>query len=649
MATSDPIVILAVSRRGVELAARIRGVLPADLIIPERLAEQASSAGAGIVRLYGPDGVRGAVADAFAGYPRIVLILPVGAAVRLVAPLVGDKHVDPGVVALDEAGVNAVALLSGHIGGGNELAHAVAAAVGARSVITTAAEVLGGLALDLLGRDWGWTLDDDSGMTRASAALLDGEPVGAFQDAGEEAWWREAPRNVQRYADLADLAAAHVSARLVVSDRVLPTPLERPCVVYRPRTLMVGVGCVRGATAAEIEALLLDTLTRHGLVRASVRACATIDQKRHEAGILELAEQHGWELKTFSAAELTATGAPSGASPVVQDAVGAPGVCEPAALLASGAPTLIVPKTRTRRVTVAVARISANAPPVARDGDGGGNLALVGIGPGGPEGLTARARELLQAADAVVGYHGYLALLRPWLVGPVLHGSPIGEEVQRARLAIAIARAGQRVTLVSSGDAGVYGTAGIVFELLGDEGAGTEATAIEVVPGVSAAHAAAALLGAPLMNDYATISLSDLMTPWAVIERRLQAVAEADMVVALYNPMSGRRRAQLARAHAILIAHRPPTTPVGIVRNAGRLGQSVRIVDLGDLLDEEIDMLTIVIVGNRATIRVGDRLVTRRGYMEYPPPPNLPPQGREGLVELPPQGGEGPVGTRDAD
>jgi precorrin-3B C17-methyltransferase len=222
---------------------------------------------------------------------------------------------------------------------------------------------------------------------------------------------------------------------------------------------------------------------------------------------------------------------------------------------------------------------------------------------------------VLEAADAVVGYHAYLDLLRPWLAGPAYHGSPIGEEVQRARLALMLARAGQRVALVSSGDAGVYGTAGIVFELLHEEGAGAEAMGVEVIPGVSAAHAAAALLGAPLMNDYAAISLSDLMTPWEVIARRLEAAAAADLVVALYNPASGRRRAQLARTQEIFLRHRAAETPVGLVRNAGRPGQSVRVVALGELLAQEVDMLTLILVGNRATIRVGDRLVTRRGYL----------------------------------
>ena len=672
MAIATPVVILSVSGRGAELAARIRARTDADVMLPERLAIPPDLLDPSRVQRYGAAGVRAAIADIFARYRSIVLILPVGAAVRLIAPHVGDKHADPGVVAVDEAGAYAIALLSGHAGGGNALASEVASVLGAQPIITTAAEVLDTLALDLLGQAWGWTIADGMGLTRASAALLGGEAVAAYQDAGETTWWQNAPPNLTRYASLLELAAAPVAARLVISDQTDHPSLPAPCVVYRPRTLMVGAGCVRGATADEIAALLDETLARHKLAPESVRALATIDRKRDEPGMRELAAQRGWELLTYTAAELSAVGAPSGASAAVQDAVGAPGVCEPAALLAAGARELLVPKTRTNRVTVAVARmatgasetrvaaLTSEAPPwpnipsrLEGKGEGGGELplaptlsrptvtpaphlppqggqeesggatartspgclALVGIGPGGLEGLTIRARDMLEAADVVIGYDGYLELLRPWLVGPDLRGSPIGAEVERAQLAIDLARAGRRVALVSSGDAGVYGTAGIVFELLGDAGALADAPAIEVIPGVSAAHAAAALLGAPLMNDYVAISLSDLMTPWEVIERRLRAAAEADFVVALYNPMSGRRRTQLVQAQAILLAHRPSDTPVGLVRNAGRAGESVRIVRLGELLEQDVDMLTIVIVGNRATVRFGDRLVTRRGYL----------------------------------
>jgi precorrin-3B C17-methyltransferase len=228
--------------------------------------------------------------------------------------------------------------------------------------------------------------------------------------------------------------------------------------------------------------------------------------------------------------------------------------------------------------------------------------------------VTERAIRTLEGADDIVGYDGYLEQVRPWVGLKRYHGSPIGQEVERSRLAITLAREGRRVALVSSGDAGVYGTAGIVFELLAEDGAEHEAERVEVVPGISAANTAAALLGAPLMSDFVTISLSDLMTPADTIERRIEAAAAGDLVVALYNPASMRRRALLQRAREILLQHRAPTTPVGLVRNASRPGQEVTITDLEHLPEHAVDMFTLVLVGNSATVRVGDRLVTRRGY-----------------------------------
>ena len=171
-----------------------------------------------------------------------------------------------------------------------------------------------------------------------------------------------------------------------------------------------------------------------------------------------------------------------------------------------------------------------------------GTLTVVGIGPGAPEDMTLRARTALERAEAVVGYGLYLDMLRPWLRQKQYYASLIGEEAARCRLAINLMRAGKQVALVSSGDAGIYGMAGLVFELLAEEGAPADMERVTVVPGVSAAQAAAAALGAPLMSDFATISLSDLMTPWEVIEQRLQAAAGADLVVALYNPASKRRQ-----------------------------------------------------------------------------------------------------------
>lgn len=597
-----PISIFAVGRRGAELAKRIGSHLGGRAYVSERFLPQA---GEGALP-FGPEGVRGEIGNAWEKCRGLVLVLPLGAAVRLISPHLRDKYSDPAVVVVDEGGTHSISVLSGHVGGGNELARQVAAVVGAQPVITTASDVLGTLALVLLAKKQGWVVEENGGLTRASAVVVDGEMVGVFQEAGEEIWWKEAPGHLRRYSSIESLLAAPVCARLVISDRTLPLQPATVDVVFRPRTLVVGVGCVRGATAEEIEALLRQTLDEHGFAWASIRELATIDVKRDEEGITALAGRHGWPVRYFTAEELSAAGAPSGVSEEALRAVGAPGVCEPAALLAAKTHNLLVPKVRTTRVTVAVARVEMSA--------ANGKLAIVGIGPGSAADVTERAGVALERADAIVGYDLYLDQVRPWIGPKTFYPSPIGEEEERCRLALELARNGQKVALVSSGDAGIYGMAGLVFELLANGVGGWDPNNVEVVPGVSAAGAAGAVLGAPFMSDYVTLSLSDLMIPWDVIERRIEAVGIGDFVVALYNPRSRRRTEQLRRAQEILLRHRSPETPVGIVRNASRPGQGVTLTDLERLLTEEVDMLSVVIIGNSATIRVGDRLVTRRGY-----------------------------------
>ena len=241
---------------------------------------------------------------------------------------------------------------------------------------------------------------------------------------------------------------------------------------------------------------------------------------------------------------------------------------------------------------------------------GTGYLWLVGLGPGGRDHLTPAAQAAIQAAEVVVGYRPYLALVDDLLAGKRTVASGMREEVPRAQAAITEALHGVAVAVVSTGDAGIYGMAGLVLELL-PEGSDIP---MEVVPGIMAASAAAACLGAPLMNDFAVISLSDLMTPLAMIERRLQAAAEGDFVIALYNPRSHRRHEPLARALAILRAQRSPETPVGLVRNALREEQAIRITTLGALVEDEIDMLTTMIIGNNMTMVRDGRMVTARGY-----------------------------------
>ena len=238
-------------------------------------------------------------------------------------------------------------------------------------------------------------------------------------------------------------------------------------------------------------------------------------------------------------------------------------------------------------------------------------ITVVGIGPGSLDGMTGQARAALAACDVIVGYTGYVELVRPYFPDKQYHQTGMRGEEARCREAVELALSGRSVCVVCSGDAGVYGLAGLVLTLAQQTG-----VPVDVVAGVTAASSGAALLGAPLIHDYACVSLSDQLTPWETIERRLEAAALADFVICLYNPMSAHRRDHLARACDIVLRHRSADTPCGLAQNIGRPGESSRILTLSELRDADVDMFTTVFIGNSQT-RVGqDRLITPRGYRE---------------------------------
>lgn len=249
-----------------------------------------------------------------------------------------------------------------------------------------------------------------------------------------------------------------------------------------------------------------------------------------------------------------------------------------------------------------------------------GKLMLVGLGPGDHANLTFGAQAALNQAQIVLGYRAYLDLAKEWLPGNVeIEASEITQEVARAERSVTLARQGKQVALICSGDSGIYGMAGLVFEMLAAQGwrPGSKAgPQVEVVPGISAVNSGAALLGAPLMHDFCTISLSDLLTPWPVIRTRIEAAAIADFVICFYNPRSLKRTTQLGEARQILLQHREPTTPVGLVRQAFREGQFVQVISLGDLANWEhaVEMNTVVIVGNKSSFALDNLIITPRGY-----------------------------------
>lgn len=244
-----------------------------------------------------------------------------------------------------------------------------------------------------------------------------------------------------------------------------------------------------------------------------------------------------------------------------------------------------------------------------------GKIFVVGFGPGDREHITKRAVDALQQSDHIMGYKTYVELIQHLVTAKTIVSTGMTEEVSRAQEAVKQAEAGYKVSVISSGDSGVYGMAGLVYEVLIEKG-WTEATGIEVevVPGISAINSCASLLGAPVMHDSCTISLSDHLTPWTVIEKRIEAAAMADFVIAFYNPKSGRRTRQIAEAQRILLKYRSPDTPVGLVKSAYRDTQNIVLTTLSEMLEHDIGMLTTVVVGNSSTFFYDNKIITPRGY-----------------------------------
>ena len=245
-----------------------------------------------------------------------------------------------------------------------------------------------------------------------------------------------------------------------------------------------------------------------------------------------------------------------------------------------------------------------------------GKLYLVGLGPGDPDLIAPAALRVLKECDVVLGYRGYIAQISELIEGKQTISMDIGEEIERANKATELAMEGKTVALVSSGDAGIYGMAGPVFQVISKGDRSGERIQVEVIPGISAIQSVASLLGSPLMQDFCSISLSDLLTPWATIRKRVEMAALGDFVIALYNPKSRTRTWQLAEVREVLLNHRRKDTPVGIVRNAYRPDQSSILTTLDGLIEhyDSVDMFTTVIIGNSTTYTHDGKMITPRGY-----------------------------------
>ena len=617
------------------------------------------------------------VADSFGSYRAHVFICAAGIAMRCLAPCLddkagkgklGNKESDPAVLVCDQHGRNIVSLLSGHLGGANELARKLALLTGGTAVITSATDCEGLPSLDLMAREAGCHIADIAEIAPMNAALLEKRRIRLFDP------WHfltAAPDCFDRLARLEDLAPnePHVLVDWRSHD---PAPMRLRLV---PPLLQAALGCRRGVSALDLQTALREALHAAGAHGAALAGLASATLKQEESALHICAQSCGLALRFFDASALQAVPVPN-PSPKAGRALGCGpvSVCEAAALLAAGWPEaeLVLPKQKSRgSITVALAlpllpdtqagqtgqflrltpvtrpvRLAGNAQNMQntdetgisgisgmpgmpggadvsevcgafatdRAGNTAATLHLVGLGPGDVSAMSGQALAVLGQARVIAGYSLYMDMVPPVLLaGKECISTGMRGEVERCNAAIDAACSGKTTAVVCSGDAGIYGMAGLVLELLEQRGLDSSVP-FELVPGIPAFCAAAALLGAPLMHDFACVSLSDLLTPWDLILRRLEAALKGDFVLVLYNPRSRGRDWQLGAALDLARSLRPGTTPVGLVRQACRQGQSVGIHELAQLDAAQVDMLSLLIIGNSSTRRVGNRMLTPRGY-----------------------------------
>jgi cobalt-precorrin 5A hydrolase / precorrin-3B C17-methyltransferase len=542
----------------------------------------------------------------------IIAVMASGALIRILAPMLEDKMAEPPVIAVAEDGSSVVPLLGGHHGA-NDLARDLAEALKGKAAITTAGDLRFGIALDQ--PPVGLRLANPEAakavmaeLVAGGAATLTSPTKGESQGASEWLATSKLPFSDDGKVTLTVADKPHAAG-----------PLE---LVYHPATLVLGMGCERGCDVSEAIALAERALSESGYAKESLAAIASLDLKADEAAVHAVASHFGIPARFFDAGTLEAEASRlKNPSEVVFAEVGCHGVAEGAALASVGASgELVFPKIKSKGATAAIAGSETIINPTTL-GRSRGKLFVVGIGPGSDDWRSPEVSKMVAASTDLVGYSLYLDLLGPLAHGKIRHDFDLGKEEARVVHAMELAGQGKDVALVCSGDAGIYAMATLVFELFDKGGITDAASRIEVQcsPGISALQGAAARIGAPLGHDFCTISLSDLLTPWEHIQKRVKAAGEGDFVIAFYNPVSMKRRTQLAYARDELLKYRPASTPVVLATNLGRPGENVRTVPLGELDIEEVDMLTVVVVGSSEsrTVKTGDGktwVYTPRGY-----------------------------------
>ena len=539
------------------------------------------------------------VKQAFSSADALIFWCAAGIAVRSIAPYLSHKSKDPAVLVLDEKGTHCISLLSGHMGGANALTRTVSELCGAEPVITTGTDMEHRFSVDEFARCNGFVVTDWekakrisadvlAGKTLKIAGLLEKEQYCPVEGMEEHAWTA---------GELPDDADVWITSR----------QLQVPAQVLQliPKDLTIGIGCRRGTNCSALQTALARFLEQTGLDARGICRITSIDRKKEEQGLIDLAAELKVPFVTYTSEELLQAPGEYPSSEFVREITGVDNVCQRSAMLGAGDDAIcLAEKTVVDGITMAAACGGSGKSSGPR-----GMVCAVGIGPGDRTQMTAQAMEVLRRADLIVGYKTYVDQIRPVFPDKEYAVSGMRQEISRIREALEEAAKGKTVAVISSGDASVYGMGGLLWEL--SEQYDVD---VECVAGITAALSGGAVLGAPLGHDFTCISLSDLLTPWDLIRRRLELAAEGDFVIALYNPSSRTRQHRYEDACRIILEHRHSDTVCGWCWNIGRQGEEWKVCTLKELQQQPVDMLTTVFIGNSRTRVIRGRMVTPRGY-----------------------------------
>ncbi|MBO8207110.1 precorrin-3B C(17)-methyltransferase [Prochlorococcus marinus XMU1406] len=537
----------------------------------------------------------------------IIFIGSIAASIRIINSFLTSKDQDPGVIVIDKKCSKIIPLIGLHQSNTQNIACQIANLLGGEIIETNNSNDQSFLNLDAFGDQWGW---------KRSGNIKDWSKLVIKQAKNEEIFCKQLSGN--------SLWKTSKSGEII--NQINEKEIEKPDSTFHvsifennqrnwhPPVLWIGIGCERN-TSKELIANSLNNFLKSGnLSQQSIAGFATIDIKKDEKGILELSEEKNLPIKFFSKEDLSTIIVPN-PSKVVQKEIGTPSVAEASCLLAAGEESKLLKekrifKNQSGAVTIAVAESKNQYNPT------NGEIHIIGSGPGDISFLTSNAKKALSRCTVWIGYKMYLDLIKPLKRSDqVLIESKLTEEKERCSKAIKLAEEGIKVALISSGESGFYGMAGLLLELLQKINKEYRPY-FNVHPGISSVQLAAAISGAPLMNDFCSISLSDKLTPWSLIKKRIEGALMGDFVIALFNPQSIERNWQLKSTIDLCLKTRKGDTPVLIARQVGRENQSKNFSTLNTIPFEEIDMLSIIIIGNSQTTLIDEIFLTPRGYLQ---------------------------------